>query len=132
MDEPVMTNSMLRILQRVAQAMGLQLDELGYPYREVERRGPDGTVAKGISDFDPFYDAGDAFRVMKFFSLSVEFENGLVMVRDGKGPLLIISGLVAADGPSDEESELRAARLAIVEAASNLLVRRERRASATE
>lgn len=126
MNDVVMTNAQLLALQSVARSMGLALDELGHPYREVQML-EEGEQIWRVVDFDPITNPGDAFRVQVYFNLAVEHEDDMVMVRDGSGPILVIYPIEdkTADG------RVKAACEAVLHAAAKLLTRREAKRFAT-
>lgn len=126
MNDKAMTNAELQLLCRIGHEMGLQVDELGHPYREVPRTGLCGMPEIGISDFDPLKDPADAFRVQLAFNLSMETEQDVIVVREGYGPILLIETI---DDKSPEGRVLAACE-AICGAAGRMMARRAAKLSA--
>ena len=126
MNDAVMTYSQAATLQRIARDMGLQLDELLHPYREVKMIGEDGEQCWRIVDFDPYTDPADAFRVQVHFNLSLESDRDSFIVREADGPLLAIHFIEE----KTIEGRVRAACMAICEGAARWLTNNDKRAAA--
>lgn len=106
---------------RIGAAMGLQVDELGHPYRQGAAYVLEGETYHHLHDFDPLHDPADAFRVQLHFNLSVEAEQDVVVVREGYGPILLVASLDA----SSPETRVAGACNAVFDAAAKLLARKE-------
>lgn len=118
MNDLATTHSQLAAMVKVARDMGLGIDELGHPYRIQ----PEGACV----DFDPLNNPADAFRVQVHYNLALEQDNDLVMVRDGKGPILVIEQIydLTSDG------RVRACAEAILHAAAKTIFNRDKRNAA--
>lgn len=127
LDGLAMTNAQLETLKIIAHAMCLELDELGHPFRRVPRLDVDGERYLGVTDFDPFNDPADAFRVQCHFNLAIDVCKYNVIVRAGMGPLLAIHEI------HDETAEgvVAASCYAVCKAAA-IKVRREEMARQAE
>lgn len=123
MDEQAMTNAELALIQKLAQAMGYSLDELGHPYRLQPATPENGQDGYRCLDFNPMRDAADAMRVQVFFNLNMECEADVIIVREGKGPLLMIYTI----DDLSAEGRLLAACVAVCSAAGVSISRLEMR-----
>lgn len=126
MNEPALTNAQLQAIQKIAQDMGLNLDELGHPVRQGEHYELDGQPYQRLHDFNPQRDPGDAFRVQLYYNLALEVEQDVIVVREGLGPILMCD-VVHIKTP---EGRVDAACDAVVRSAAKLLARREFQARA--
>lgn len=120
MNDTATTNAQLAAMVAIARDMGLQLDELGHPYREVPMV-EEGEQIWRVVDFDPIKDLADAMRVQVHYGLALEQDPGMVMVRDGAGPILIIMSV----DDKTAEGRLKVACEAIVYAAAKVLAKRD-------
>lgn len=121
-----MTNNQMAAWLRIGVAMGLQVDELGHPYRQGQAYELDGEQYHQLHDFDPLKNPADAFRVQCHFNLAMECEQDVIVIREGYGPILLIRSIA----PMTPENRVTVACEAIFEAAAKLLMRQDQRQSA--
>lgn len=115
------TPEQMRLMVKVANAMGLPVDELGMPYRHGLTYVLDGETYHKLHDFDPINDPADAFRVQIFFGLEVDIDASTVVIREPMGPLITVLPVV---GPGFE-GRVQSAAQAVVQAAALVISRKE-------
>lgn len=110
MDEQ-MSNEDRRKLRLIAEYLGIQFDEGGWPFR----RDHDGH----IRDFDPLNDNGDAFYVLIELGLNLEEAPGAGYFCAAKHGRALVS--VTLNGGDAAEARQIAARLAIFDAGARVI-----------
>lgn len=119
-----------RKLRILAESLGYEVDELGNPFRRVERRDRiTGEAYEGIADWDPLNDDADAFGLLFDYGLSFAAESYGIFVRNHTGRMVLWRGWLGEITPPElsegedrwatvsRDKRLEVLRQALVEAA---------------